>query len=98
MKRKRSEKPGKPERPLLTEQDLLDAYKPLAATYLMSISGCSTPEQIEDKVMSDPDRWLPDITENGQFPGDDLTPRDFFELPRIRRFLTALYLVVTCTR
>jgi len=93
VKRRRKPKPRKPNHAPLTEQALLDAYKPLAAAYVMSISGCSTPEQVEDKVMSDPEQFLPLVTEYGQFPGDDLTPRDFFELPRIRRFLTALYLV-----
>lgn len=78
---------------MLTEQALLDAYKPHAAAYVMEISECSTPEQIEDMVMSDPEKWLPLVTEYGQFSGKGGKLRDYFELPRIRRFLTALYLV-----
>jgi hypothetical protein len=94
VKRARKTKGGGPTRRPLTEQALLDAYKPFADSYLMSFPGCSTPEQIEDTIMSNPEQLLPLVMGIGGFPGGAGTDsREFLELPRVRRFLTGLYVV-----
>jgi hypothetical protein len=78
----------------LTEQDLLDAYKPLTRSYMMSFAGCSTPVQIEEVIMSNPEQLLPVVMAFGSFPGGvGKNARKFLELPRIQAFLTALYVV-----
>jgi hypothetical protein len=75
----------------LTEQALLEAYKPLADSYVMSFAGCSTPGQIDDMIMSNPEELLPLVMGIGGFPGGASNDaREFLELPRLRRFLGAL--------
>lgn len=94
MNRAQKTKGGGWTRRPLTEQYLLDAYKPLADSYVMSFPGCSTPEQIEDVIMSNPEELMPQVMAIGGFPGAaGNDSREFLELPRVRRFLTGLYVV-----